>query len=207
MENKVNSDFDYNKKFSKDLNIINPNFIDILKEDIISYSYKDNSSTIKSSTRDFNENYYNNFMNNLFGNEEHLNKSLCVSPPILKTTGKISRNRNFINKYKKERRSFINSKILFKNHLRTYFDKNNKKSRFSNLNETGSKNESLMLTDNICKYVEPVNKKVKNENKKFNKNLNEKNKPNYENSVNLTNKEIYIFGKEKKKNFLCCIKC
>ena len=37
MENKVNSDFDYNKKFSKDLNIINPNFIDILKEDIINY--------------------------------------------------------------------------------------------------------------------------------------------------------------------------
>ena len=78
MELRENNSINHKKYMKESLNEVeatNPNFVDNLKDDIISYSYKNSSSLVQSSEGDFNENYYVNFTNDIFGNEEHLTRS------------------------------------------------------------------------------------------------------------------------------------
>ena len=220
MENKEYHSFSHKKLYMKDLpndkKAINPNLADNLKDDIISYSYKNSSSLVQSSLGEFNENYYTNFMNELFGNEEHLAKSLCISPPIKpRTTNKIISGKKYLNKCEKKdsRRSFFNSKIRFIKNIKSP-DKSNKRSRFMNHSENSlNKNDMIILSDNVSK-IEYGNRKMKNK-KKSSKEVNIlKGLNNISNNQNLENdifsekkKEKFILQDEKKKNFFCCIKC
>ena len=106
MELRENNSINHKKYIKEPLNEVgatDPNFVDNLKDDIISYSYKNSSSLVQSSEGDFNENYYVNFMNDIFGNEEHLTRSLCVSPPNKpKTTNKIMSNKQYLSHCKKK---------------------------------------------------------------------------------------------------------
>ncbi len=204
------------KDSSNDKKAINPNFANNLKDDIISYSYKNSSSLVQSSLEKFNDNYYTNFMNDLFGNEEHLTKSLCVSPLIKpRTTNKIISSKKYLSKCEKKesRRSFFNSNVRFKNHNKSP-DKNNKRSRFINHNENSfNRNDMIILSDNVSKIGSGI-KKMKNR-KKSSKEMNILKCinnisyiQNVENDCTSEKKgEKYVLEEEKKKNFFCCIKC
>jgi hypothetical protein len=220
MENKEYHSFSHKKLYMKDLpndkKAINPNLADNLKDDIISYSYKNSSSLVQSSLGEFNENYYTNFMNELFGNEEHLAKSLCISPPIKpRTTNKIISGKKYLNKCEKKdsRRSFFNSKIRFIKNIKSP-DKSNKRSRFMNHSENSlNKNDMIILSDNVSKIGSGI-KKMKNR-KKSSKEMNILKCinnisyiQNVENDCTSEKKgEKYVLEEEKKKNIFCCIKC
>ncbi len=223
MELRENNSINHKKYMKESLNEVeatNPNFVDNLKDDIISYSYKNSSSLVQSSEGDFNENYYVNFMNDIFGNEEHLTRSLCVSPPDKpNTTNKIISNKQYLShcKKKESRRSFFNGKVRFKKKFKSP-EKINKRSRFISQNDSClNKNEMILLSDNNLKSDKEIMKEnKKNKNKKNNS---KKDIMVYKNCVNNSNVQNgnkdelstkqykYIFEEEKKKNFLCCIKC
>ena len=179
MELRENNSINHKKYIKEPLNEVgatDPNFVDNLKDDIISYSYKNSSSLVQSSDGDFNENYYANFMNDIFGNEEHLTRSLCVSPPNKpKTTNKIISNKQYLShcKKKESRRSFFNGKVRFKQKFKSP-EKINKRSRFISQNDSClNKNEMILLSDNNLKSDKE--KEIMKENKK-NKNKKNKNK-------------------------------
>ncbi len=223
MELRENNSINHKKYMKESINEVeatNPNFVDNLKDDIISYSYKNSSSLVQSSEGDFNENYYVNFMNDIFGNEEHLTRSLCVSPPDKpNTTNKIISNKQYLShcKKKESRRSFFNGKVRFKKKFKSP-EKINKRSRFISQNDSClNKNEMILLSDNNLKSDKEIMKEnKKNKNKKNNS---KKDIMVYKNCVNNSNVQNgnkdelstkqykYIFEEEKKKNFLCCIKC
>ncbi len=223
MELRENNSINHKKYMKESINEVeatNPNFVDNLKDDIISYSYKNSSSLVQSSEGDFNENYYVNFMNDIFGNEEHLTRSLCVSPPDKpNTTNKIISNKQYLShcKKKESRRSFFNGKVRFKKKFKSP-EKINKRSRFISQNDSClNKNEMILLSDNNLKSDKEIMKEnKKNKNKKNNskkdimvyKNcVNNSNVQNGNNDELSTKQYKYIFEEEKKKNFLCCIKC
>lgn len=225
MELRENNSINHKKYIKEPLNEVgatDPNFVDNLKDDIISYSYKNSSSLVQSSEGDFNENYYVNFMNDIFGNEEHLTRSLCVSPPNKpKTTNKIISNKQYLShcKKKESRRSFFNGKVRFKQKFKSP-EKINKRSRFISQNDSClNKNEMILLSDNNLKSdkeKEIMKENKKNKNKKNNSkkdikvyknNINNSNVQNGNTNELSTKQYKYIFEEEKKKNFLCCIKC
>lgn len=221
MELRENNSINHKKYIKEPLNEVgatDPNFVDNLKDDIISYSYKNSSSLVQSSEGEFNANYYTNFMNDLFGNEEHLTRSLCVSPPNKpRTTNKILSNKQYLSHFhkKESRRSFFNSKIRVRNNLKSP----NKRSRFINQNEISlNKNDLIILSDNNLKKYNVKENNIKNENKKVKSKKNSNKdiivyKNNINNNSQNGNDELstkpgkYICEEEKKKNFLCCIKC
>ena len=204
MELRENNSINHKKYMKESLNEVgatNPNFVDNLKDDIISYSYKNSSSLVQSSEGDFNENYYVNFMNDIFGNEEHLTRSLCVSPPNKpKTTNKIISNKQYLShcKKKESRRSFFNGKVRFKQKFKSP-EKINKRSRFISQNDSClNKNEMILLSDNNLKSDKE--KEIMKENKK-NKNKKNNSKKMYRMVIpmNYQQNNINIFLKKKRK--------
>ena len=184
------------KDSHNDKKATNPNLAENLKDDIISYSYKNSSSLVQSSVEQFNDNYYANFMNDLFGNEEHLTKTLCISPIIKpRTTNKIISGKKYLSKCEKKesRRSFFNSKVRFSKNVKSP-EKSNKRSRFNNHSENSlNKNDMIILSDNVSK-IESGNRKMKNK-KKSSKEVNIlKGLNNISNNQNLEND---IFSEKK----------
>ena len=218
MENK-----DHNSPYKKlhlkdahnDKKAINPNLADNLKDDIISYSYKNSSSLVQSSLEQFNDNYYANFMNDLFGNEEHLTKTLCTSPIIKpRTTNKIISSKKYLSKCEKKesRRSFFNSKVRFGKNVKSP-EKSNKRSRFNNHSENSSnKNDMIIFSDNVSKigsgYKKMKNHKKSSKEMNILKGFNISYVQNADNDCTIEKKgDQYVLEEEKKKNFFCCIKC